>query len=1642
MYNLLRNARVRNSQQCRFDSNLGYSVSWDTDDDFRGYTTYSGSTARLVSNGYYFMVTTDSGCSITTPESSISIDAGTYSLVSVHMRLYPGFGHESPTLGKLGFMTSDDVDWDPNKEVEFSVSPDNSYRTYDIDLSAKEEWVGTITRLRLFPVIDATPGQQIFLRSIKASSKTVFSCASGFDGAVCDKFSSYVHVCPFRGSGGIAVSEQVGSYLTVQAGVNDRLLVNINGYGRQAITLSPGVHTPASDVAKDVESKLNLVGVGGYAFATCTVVDGRFVIEADTPEEGSSVEVSAPDEASAAALLGFYSGHAATPGVAAASRYEPEGAFLVGRDSLDTLYSFGTGALETGGFTITPGRYTVQAGLQSYESVRQDTTLDFKDQTFIDYSNPVTENGVLTFAGFSGTGHTNTELRVYRQLLDGSIQFVGSQSFSIGSDDSINQVFTTSCSIRVRKGDLLGLYSASLHTGRDTKSPDFSYFLYDGSLQDSAEPLRLLGTGFKGAPLFARGSRKTDSAVVVIEFEEPEAIESLFIGGSEVSTPEILQLTKLSGPGYNGGPRVAGYTGYSEAGDKAPEWTGLEAITDGLKLDTNDISPSAYPLWWGTGTQADYNYTEAGITVDLAPGVDVLFDIDRVDVYFASDQNIKHFSLDYPQNTDPLDVTRTWQVVSGQFSEVYVDGLLSPSTRYLYDNPAYISVGNYHEDYVALRYRHISFRFDSISARSIRYRGVLDRTADIVDYTSSTLAEFPIYLSPKIQEIEVYGKSIPYSTMQDNFELQSSFDGEVFLSHTDKEDISSAEMRFTVGYPTKALKLFIRPTTELTVDSIRVDSSASDNAVYTNAGESEHQLLSPLNQDSVTTITIVNTSETTSNYSIGLAAERYSDESLFLWNKLESEDATAESEVGPGGIVYKRPNFQLVPYNIAFKSPAYILDTGFLGNAQCYSSYDSQATWDGIGPVVVNGSLADGLTNESAAYAEHGRVYISIDCGSTYAIDKVSLATMSSSIYDVGWSTTIYFSTTDTADPSLVSGWSTDSSSARWIRISAPAVAPGSSYQEGKRTISHVSVLLDVFAPGNFGRLPWVLESNLTSGVASTSSPSPWAHVSPSEYYCVDLGMFTDVIGVVIGPRGVNGLPCDDPGFLNTYNDLDESGASPYVAFSGTFTSDPSRVRWGEIGSASSGRDRWVLVKREQVDEIAVFSDFSGEVLYNPLYSSTKWWSSVVSPVQVFSEYCTPLDSVGVVYPANSSTSEYLRLSCPLGVDNDLCKRDALSLCLYISDVSQLSQAFGYIKLWKYTSEECTFNSYDKEEDTSSFFVWDIADLYPELVNGWNFLLLPFSAVNQVGDTRFVEDISGSAQSDKRRSRIGGLTVAFKGTGTNTAFRVAVDSLEIKRAYFQDGTGTAGVYLSGDDYLKFPLGAFNHSQGCLEFYITPDWSKDPNCNSCLDPRSHTLFHVSNQYGYSMLAAMTTTGLKVFVSDGSHTAALTDISSVSLVAGERSHFAVVWDFTSTFPSVLELYINGVLSSYYSRESLQGSFDTAGLSDSQLVFGGRGWSGLLSDSVSGFDGVVDNVRLYSYPKRDFFQSTASSVLARDLVLLSTNGSDFFGYGSGLPITVKSISPGSSFSLYLKGTGLSSSQPAASRVAFLDIIRSKSG
>ena len=1676
-FNILRNAYIRNGSRCKFDSNEGYSVYWDEDENFKNYVVYNNITARLVANDAYFMVTTSSGCNITTASDIDPIDAGVYTHIKLNMRLDIGTNIISPTKGMIEFRLQDDEDWSSDNSVEFDITPDNSYREYVIDMSQKEEWVGNVVRLRISPVLDSQPGTHIFIKYIKVISVFSYACSTSFNSPLCNRYNDYVHPCPYIGSGAKACGTVVEQRLTISSGVNDRLVVNINDFGEQSITLTPVISGSLLDISRDIERNLNLVGVGGYSGAKCYIDGLSLIIESDTHEDSSTIVISEPTSSSVGETLGFFTSsgtqiYTSVAGVEAATRYEEESTYKVSREALDKISS----GEYVGGqniFSIDASKYAPQGGNKDYADVIRENKVEFRYKTFIDYNNPITENGVILKAYFSGDAHTETEFRIYRQRLDGSIHYIYGINFGSNINFNLDKIFEIDCSVRVQKGDLIGIYSASLHSGNYGSKPNFSYYLYDGDLLTSCDIFVLSGYGESGAPIFCRGTEKTDRAVLDFSFEVPVSIESITIQADEETPVEILPLTKLQSGGVGGGPYITGYTGYGADETKAPEWAGLQYLVDGIKSDVNATSSYAYPLWWGGGNEGNYDYTEAGFKLDFCPGVDVVFNIYKVILYFNSRRNIKSFTIDYPYSKNLYDTLQAWKPVCSNFLEVYTDGKLESSERYIYENPAYVTVNRYHQDYVEFGYKNVGFIFDPVQARSIRYRGYLNVDATgVEDYYSETLGKFPIYIDPKIQEIEVFAKSFPEKNLSDNFEIQSSVDDSNYIYHLDIDALSSDTSRFTIGYPVQYLKVIINPTTtvdiknivgEIPRDSSRLDSETKYQEIMINASLNKPE-------ESVDFISLINDSNEESNYFINISDENYTPNGCIFWNKVGSEEEIEASEIGPGGIIYKRPNFRLSLGNIALGADAYVMDPNFLRNCPCYVSYNEGASWTNIGGLLVNGNKLAYLTNESTEYPTHQVVYAAIDCKVAYDFLSVSPVSLGSHRFDYGWDTSIYYSTYDTDDPSIIPSqssldprrWRLDQKvGVRWIRVQANSVYVGAGFADGglKETIAYIRAILDITSKRNKDiGFKWLEESRLVNGISGVNSSNPegasyyvssWAGPNKLYYYCVNLGGYFDIASVIVGPT-----TCAD-GFgyyddVSTCSSLDSNLTNPNIAFSNDVTDIPSKVLWRSFGSPPIGSDKWVIYRGTVCDEISVFINDSSSIT-KALYETPRFWESNVGvPYIDLNDYCNiPGGVVCVDYEDSlGPAGEKLSTTIDMGADNNLAVRDALGLCLYISDITQLDIEYGYFKLGRNSNGSITFNDQSISVDPSNYYLWRLSDIYSSLVNGWNMIFLPFGIDNKVGDPNFVISLSGSGYgSYENRSRFSYFEFAFRGVENNSQFTVKLDSLEILRTNYPElSNGMTGVYLVGPEYLKFNINGFDPMRGCIEFFLDPDWSKNISCNTCKDVYSHTVFRFINSDGYLMEALMTVDGMSIFLSDGNNLLHHIDNSEKNLSAGVSNHFAISWDFLTNSTAVIEVYVNGYLSSFYSKSSVPSSFNMKKHTNIYLLFGGNAWSGNADYEISGVDGVLSNIKVYNYTKRLFFDSingeiNNTQVKSRELVELSIDGSNFFGYGRGLPLLIRDVVPGDFISFYIRSKNLlESSKGAYNRKSHIEVVRVK--
>ncbi len=213
--------------------------------------------------------------------------------------------------------------------------------------------------------------------------------------------------------------------------------------------------------------------------------------------------------------------------------------------------------------------------------------------------------------------------------------------------------------------------------------------------------------------------------------------------------------------------------------------------------------------------------------------------------------------------------------------------------------------------------------------------------------------------------------------------------------------------------------------------------------------------------------------------------------------------------------------------------------------------------------------------------------------------------------------------------------------------------------------------------------------------------------------------------------------------------------------------------------------------------------------------------------------------------------------------------------------------------------------------------------------------------------------------------------------------------------------------------------------------MKPDWTRSVLCNSCEDPREHTILRVySSEDNYLLGLYMTGTGLKFEATDGTTPVTVTDDNIVPIEVDVPTHIAITWDFEDKYVGpAMGIYINNNLTVAIEKSELTRLGSMPSMTQQSyytLMLGGLGWFGVVSSVSSSVDAVIENLKVFNYPKRDFAYSMNNQGLEQpkrsaELIEMSLDGISYFSYedkGSGLPLIKPAVSPGESFYLYVRG------------------------
>lgn len=1674
-FNIFRNAVIRNDTSCRHDTNNGYAVVWDENSNFKQYEEFSGLTTRVVWDQNYFAVATSGVVYIGPTTDQPPVDAGVYDTIKVSFRVEVGFNQTTPTTGRIQFQTNDDPIFDLDKSVDFPILADNSYNEYTIDMSQKKEWQGEVIRIRLYPFVDGAPGNIVHFKHIKVQSSINYSCDTIYNGPLCSKYSEYSHPCPWVGKGGSCLGSTVNDGITIIEGINDKLLININDYGFQSVTLKPVIGASLSSIARDIEDKLSNIGIGGYSGNKVEVEFNKLKIIADDTRDATSTVLVG--DTLAARELGFYSTSGQLSSVCengedSASRYEPRGTRQLSRAEISNFYLIDSAETKSP-VVLDPRRYAVQAGRTDFASVQRDQKIDSLGKTIIEFNNPITNNGIITSLSFSGDATSQTKFVFIRPKYNGDLHVYDEVLLGQTTGPFIDKVFEVSCSVKVRKGDLIGIYDARLAVGRIEQRPNVSYFISNSKLDIGSlvEKPVVFGKGEAGLRLFAHGQDKEIDAVLTVNFDQLELVEEISVFALEETRKEEINLTRTLGGGLNGGPYIETEVGVDKFGNPAPPLTDLGAVTDGIKYPLPGAL-SLHPSWLDSTVEPSdkFDQTEFSVTLDFAKGIPVFFSVDRVVIYFRDVNNVKFFSIEYPLTTNPEDTDRNWGFVTDTYDSVTLDGkLLEPDTHPLYTNPMQATVVEFQDSYQFLEYNSLDLEFSPTRSRSIRFRA--KNFAFVDDPTKSTLSNFVLAPSPYILEIEAYAQSVPVASIADNFFFESSQDGVNFYNHRVVRDEGDVSARYLIGYPVQYLKIHISPQSRLQVNSVSASTSRSKIKIKTNSDDGLQVVSFAKNDyESYETITVTNTDVTPHNYFINIPKQHDPSERCLLWNTLSSLQSLQESEIGPAPSISKREEYYPREYNYALNAPAYVVDPFWLlnQNKQCYISYDHGSTWINRGSILCDYNSNTYLTSISPNIGLFLFTYILIDLGRVYDLDTVQTFSVAGDF--VQFSGPLY-SSRDVNDPSLLDlgndffGVKDD---ARWLMYRAFSKSEDSTQIAA---LSYINISLDVLSHRNRGFIPWVKATKLTNYVfgsaIANSCGEGWACAQAgfNNYYAVDLGDGYRITNLLLGPTATGALGSTSDvdklspgGAASAYGAVSKSNSN--ITYSNSTTSNPNKVVWGSFGAAPGDKSRWILLRSQgnHIDEVAVHIEDNNNSS-KPSFGSELWWSSLLGQVRKDKfNFTEGSHSIAIDYDENQGPAiEEVELQQSLGIDTVLSKRDQLRLLIYVSDASQLDFNTGHIALGRNTTESNGGNSplQGAEPDRVNYFRWNLSDLKELITTGWNEVFLPFTDNFRVGQPYISMNniLSMSGRSTSGRSRLRWLRFQFAGVENNSKFTINLNGIKIVRGDFLPSKFGNGLYLSGNEYAKFPLHNFDVYRGTIEFFLNADWTKSPGCNTCDDPKDHTIFRFFNSDGYVLACFMTGEGLRVYVSDGTTHYYQTDNNSLeSIFVGVDTHVAVSWDFLGRESSdAIRIYINGNLSSSFPSSSFDPSFITPN-PNVVLMLGGIGWDGAIIPFSDAVGGVVHNIKVFNYPVFNFEKSIVNiranqTRASDDLIEISLDGINFYSsydYGTNLPALVRNVAPGQSFDVYVrkKAPNGNFSEISSSSTGFLEIIKAIAG
>ena len=987
VYSILTESIIKGSVADLQPSERAYSTFWLENGNLEGWTTILNLDIVGVWNGFLFGTKREAAAGeIGLSTNFTPVDAQVNEKIFFRLKYDKHPKNTNATnIGKIRFITTSDPIFNDDKSVNFEVFPDGKWHFYEINMAEVQTWVGNVNNIRFFPCINGAKNDEFFLNFFEIGSN-VFTFS--FDNSK-------------AGSPGKVVgAKALTSSIQIQKDVNDKLFVNIDGYGDVRITLTPQT-VPPEIIARDISLQLGKVGIGGYIRAEAFIDTSTsfFTIESGIKAGDSSVVVKTGAQ-SVGFDLGFFdvlgaSIFTATGGTEPNSSYEPLSAYRP--TTLEILALFDND-IDLPSFTINPGSFVVEAGRRDFGTTNRKLTTqviiegrntDFQSQliltsdtfdaqatTLIDLNHPFTDDGKLDKIFMNGVADTagGSKWKIFRPKLDGTLSLVTEgvigKTPTLGTDEVITTdpgPYTEDVStqnIKVRRGDLLGIFNVDLHTGAfGGIKNDAMYYEITGDVTDTFTPGAPAGAGEAGLPIYARGRITKNKAVVDIDLQKRLNLDTITIHGSEDTRDLEYNIAIAASSTFSvdtPGAHVICHEPIPDnrvCFDRTNTAFNIAALNDDIILSENGIAGfgdgGAGGLGGATVAGATYFYINGDGEflgtqefVDEGParfgftrdpyGIDVFFSSStpRVDkpigkavIFFKDKKNQRSWQIETALSTGAKGGNGSkpgFQLVPS-ITAVEIDsqrivtprGLITTKTSssaqdILLQNP--VILDNIAADGTVNPQQGVDFvnnagELGGVNTREQvtfhefqwnRFQWEFDAIRTVGFRYFSNF-----HWSTKISEFQVFAVSQSFESLGDNTQILFSSDGETFTT-ADLLTSSTSKAEYKLGDSPQFLRLVFRPTLQLSIHDVQVNFE-EDQVCF---GE-EGRILGAMTIDDARTgstgeatpLVITNNTGVAADLILDIPVDINSARQLLYFNKLNQQSDITIPAVGPPGRV-------------------------------------------------------------------------------------------------------------------------------------------------------------------------------------------------------------------------------------------------------------------------------------------------------------------------------------------------------------------------------------------------------------------------------------------------------------------------------------------------------------------------------------------------------------------------------------------------------------------------------------------------------------------------------------------------------------------------------------------------------------------